>query len=148
MQLKDKINNICFQDTYTHLSFSLSDLASKFKIQGLKKGDFPHEINVDNYMSPTMGIQKRPSVEVFNFESMKCNKASDRNEYLKKKEDYQKLLELSPEYDPWKEFVEYCEQDVDVITYCFLKYRQAIMKSTSMNLNILGIVDEKKNEIS
>ena len=116
------VNNIIFRDTYLFMGVKLSKLPSTMGLQDtLKKGDFPFLFNTvknQNYIGPW------PEIDYFDIDS---KSEEERDALLAWHEECisQKLT-----FDFQKEILEYCKNDVLILTEALIRFSNLIEEQT------------------
>lgn len=109
------------------LNFFLQALDKLPKALGLdvtlKKGAFPHSFNrVNNYNY----VGPMPSIEYFEVNKLKPDKAREIEKW------YQSQVSRQ-DWNFMKELIEYCQNDVDILLKCLLKFRKTFIEITSID---------------
>lgn len=111
---------IRFKDSYRHMSQSLRSLPKTYGLDTSKfrKGFYPHSFNTPEnrfYIGPM------PHIHYYHPDEMHCE---ERKEFL---QWYQQQIDEGRVFDHYKEFVEYCESDVNVLAEALLVYMNEYM---------------------
>ena len=114
--------NMDIIDTLNFFPMTLSKLPKTFGLEGVKKGDFPHDFNVSanfGYMGPY------PDVQYYGIDT---KKASEREELIQWYESVKNNV-----FDFEQELLSYCVNDVDILSRAILEFRKNMLEETGID---------------
>ena len=116
--------NITLLDSLNFLSMPLADLPKSFGLNEMKKGYFPHLYHIPKHMGDPkfLHLPSHPDVSFYDIDSMKKSK---RAQFLKWYNEHSHLP-----FHFWKEIIEYCRSDVNILLNACWKFRCLVMEST------------------
>ena len=114
--------NILLIDSYSFIPMGLDKFSKTFQLNELKKGFFPHSFNKPenlNYIGPY------PSEECYGSKFFSIDKKLEFDQW------YQSVKHL--EFNFKKEFHDYCNSDVQLLTQGCLAFRKIILSQTNID---------------
>lgn len=130
-----KMGKVYFIDSCLFIKAPLSSLPSQFGLEGVEKGDFPHEFNLkSNYNY----VGQLPSPEFYGVRFMNKKK---HKEFMKwwSEEDSAIRSGTKPLWNFKTEIVKYCMQDVDVLRRSWLAFEKSMFELTGLYPGILNM---------
>jgi len=117
------VNNIIFRDTFLFMGVRLADLPATLGLnESLKKGDFPHLFNTSQNQN-YVGLY--PKLEFYDIDSKSEKEGKAIAAW------HHECVQSKKTFDFQKEILEYCKNDVRILTLALIKFANLIEVKTN-----------------
>ena len=133
--MRIKLGKVIFIDSCLFIKSPLASLPSQFGLQGVGKGDFPHEFNLKenyNYVGPL------PAPEYYGTRFMSEKRFAEFMGWWNC-EDKAIRDGVKPLWNFKEEIVRYCMQDVDVLRRSWIAYSDSMFSLTGLYPGVLNV---------